>query len=138
MSRLFLWLLFFDFVVFFSGESCRVVFGDSVFWLCFCFLCVSFFARINFLCWSRCQTTRANEQNFVCIQPNLSRTTSNQNYITQKCIPRRGEPVPPPIHTFLNFLFSLIQKICKIVFVCIQEHTKGFDWMVCVSNHIQP
>jgi hypothetical protein len=45
----------------------------------FCFLCVSFFARINFLCWSRCQTTRANEQNFVCIQPNLSRTTSNHN-----------------------------------------------------------
>ena len=74
----FLWLLFFAFVVF-SGESCRVVFGDSVFWLCFCFLCVSFFARINFLCWSRCQTTRANEQNFVCIQPNLTRTTSNHD-----------------------------------------------------------
>ena len=63
----------------FSGESCRVVFGDSVFWLCVCFLCFSFFAGINFLCWSRWQTTRANERKFVCIQPDLTRTTSNHN-----------------------------------------------------------
>ena len=92
----------------FSGESCRVVFGDFVFWLCFCFWCVSLFARINFLCWSRCQTTRANEQNFMCIQPNLTRTTSNYNQ--PRNVFQGGVSLSPPIHTFSNFLFPLIQK----------------------------
>ena len=78
------WLMFFAGFLFFFGFVFFWWILSGCFWR-FCVLiaffekCFSFFARINFLCWSRCQTTRANEQNFVCIQPNLTRTTSNHD-----------------------------------------------------------
>ena len=112
---------------------------SGCFWR-FCVLIVFlFFVMFFMFCWNQLSllkpvTDYKGKRTEFCVYP----TKSNQDHIFSKCMLRRGEPVPPPFIHFRTFFFSCSKQICKVVFVCIQGHTKGFDWILCVSNHIQP
>ena len=112
-------------------------FGEFAFWLCFYSIC--FFqcvAETNFLCWSWCRNTRANESHWIsCVSNHIS------SYFTPKCIQRRGEPVPPFIHTFLNFYFSWSKTYCKVFLFWFKKDLHkdliGFCVYPTTSNHVQ-
>ena len=80
------------------------------------FFCFSVFVEVKFLCWNRCHSSRSNERNRVCIQPNPA--ISNHIYprynhiYPPTCILRMGEPVPPSFHTFWPFFFSWLEQSC--------------------------
>ena len=111
-------------------------FGEFAFWLCFYSIC--FFqcvAETNFLCWSWCRNTKANESHWIsCVSNHIS------SYFTPKCIQRRGEPVPPFIHTFLNFYFSWSKTYCKVFLFWFKKDLHkdliGFCVYPTTSNHV--
>ena len=123
LLRLFWWF-------FMSGGFWRI------FWLCFYSICLfQCVAETNFLCWSWCRNTKANESHWIsCVSNHIS------SYFTPKCIQRRGEPVPPFIHTCLNFYFSWSKTYCKVFLFWFKKDLHkdliGFCVYPTTSNHV--
>ena len=131
------WLIYFAFFVFFPGESSyRMFFGDMMCFDCVVF-CFSVFVEVKFLCWNRCHSSRSNERNRVCIQPNPA--ISNHIYPRSNHIyPRHvfsgwGSLSPPPfIHFDLSFSPDWNNLVYKafLLLNCRKGHTIGIKWVI--------
>ena len=132
------WLIYFVFWCFVSGWIFiyRMFFGDMMCFDCVVFL-FSVFVEVKFLCWNRCHSSRSNERNRVCIQPNPA--ISNHIYPRSNHIyPRHvfsgwGSLSPPPFIQF-DLSFSpdwncLVYK-AFLLLTCRKGHTQGFTWVI--------
>ena len=139
------WLIYFAFFVFFLVNlhiECFLVIWCVLIVLFFCF---SVFVEVKFLCWNRCHSSRSNERNRVCIQPNPA--ISNHIYPRYNHIypphmySQDGGACPPILSYILTFLFLLIGTILYIRRFCCsiveRDIQKELNRLLCESNQIQ-